>query len=70
MLGGYSYYTALAGQAGGAEGEKLMSFPAVVDLDDIAAGTGGFKIQGQDDGDLPAGRCRRRATSMATASPT
>ena len=28
-----------------------MSFPAVVDLDDIAAGTGGFKIQGESDGD-------------------
>jgi hypothetical protein len=32
-----------------------MPFPAVVNLDDIAAGRGGFKIQGQNGRDL-AGR--------------
>ena len=29
-----------------------MPFPATVDLDDIAVGSGGFKIQGESAGDF------------------
>ena len=46
-------------------------FASPVDLDAIAAGTGGFKIQGETC--RRPGRLlgvRRRATSTATASPT
>ena len=45
--------------------------PSPVDLDAIAAGTDGFKIQGEDGvRSCRLSRCRRRATSTATASPT
>jgi hypothetical protein len=46
---------------------RTDGFASPVALDDIAAGSGGFKIQGENATIGPAARCRMRATSMATA---
>jgi hypothetical protein len=59
-----------AATPGAATSSSARPVAAAVDLSAIAAGIGGFVINGQCAGDFSGGASRPPATSMATVSPT